>query len=119
MKRTLIAPFILTLLFSISSIQAAEPLRALLVIGGCCHDYGNQRKVLKEGIEARANVKVDIAYNRDRNTSVRFKEYEKIDWANGYDTIIHDECSASVKELSYVQRILAAHQNGVGAVISA
>ena len=33
-----------------------KPLKALLVIGGCCHDYKAQKDILKAGIESRANV---------------------------------------------------------------
>ena len=44
-----------------SGISAAEfrPLRALLVCGGCCHDYPVQKDVLKRGIESRARITVD------------------------------------------------------------
>ena len=27
-----------------------KPLRALLVIGGCCHDYAAQKDILKAGL---------------------------------------------------------------------
>ncbi len=36
-----------------------KPIRALLVIGGCCHDYAKQKDILTKGISARANVAVD------------------------------------------------------------
>ena len=35
-----------------------KPIRALLVAGGCCHDYKHQKDILTEGISARANVAV-------------------------------------------------------------
>ena len=31
-----------------------KPIRALMVTGGCCHDYEAQKKILSEGISARA-----------------------------------------------------------------
>jgi hypothetical protein len=31
-----------------------KPLRALLVCGGCCHDYARQKAILTKGISARA-----------------------------------------------------------------
>lgn len=98
--------------------HAAEPkpLRALLIAGGCCHDYAQQKEVLKLGLEARANVQVEVVYSPDTSTKARFGIYEKPDWANGYDVVIHDECSADVKEIPYVQNILAAHRGGVAAV---
>lgn len=90
--------------------QAAKPLRALLITGGCCHDYGHQKKILKEGLEARANVQVDVIYTADKSTTARFDIYKNPDWAKGYDVIIHDECSADVKDMPYVQNILNAHK---------
>ena len=95
---------------------AVKPLRVLLVLGGCCHDYTRQMDLLKKGLEARAHVQVEFVFNPDTSTKARYEVYEKPDWAKGYDVIIHDECSADVKELEYVQGILAAHKAGVPAV---
>ncbi len=92
------------------------PIKALLITGGCCHDYVAQKNLLKAGIEARAYVTVDLIHSDDRSTKARFDIYEKPDWAAGYQVVIHDECSADVKDMPYVQNILGAHKNGVGAV---
>lgn len=93
-----------------------KPLKALLVLGGCCHDYNKQKDLLKEGIEARANVVVEIAYNPDTTTKAKFEAYLKDSWYAGYDVIIHDECSADVKDVDYVENILAAHKAGIPGV---
>ena len=96
------------------STRAAEgpkPLKALLIAGGCCHEYGKQKDVLKNGLEARARVDVDVVYSPDTSTKARFDIYEKPDWAKGYDVVIHDECSSDVKETAYVQNILNAHKS--------
>src|SRR5438093_1248462 len=52
------------LFLSCSSLpkRAAQPLRALLITGGCCHDYEAQKKILTEGINARANVQWTIIH---------------------------------------------------------
>ncbi len=93
-----------------------KALRVLLVAGGCCHDYAAQKDVLKAGIESRIAAEVDIAYNPDKSTKAVFPVYESEDWAKGYDVILHDECSADVKDPAYVKRILDAHAGGVPAV---
>ena len=93
-----------------------KPLRALLVTGGCCHDYGKQKDVLKKGLEARAQLEITQIHSADTSTKARFEIYEKADWAKGYDVVIHDECSSDVKEPAYVQNILDAHKAGVAAV---
>jgi type 1 glutamine amidotransferase len=90
--------------------ETPKPLRALLIAGGCCHEYGKQKDLLKSGLEARAHVQVDVVYSPDTTTKARFEIYEKSDWAKGYDVIIHDECSSDVKEIAYVQNILNAHK---------
>ncbi|MBI4663766.1 MAG: ThuA domain-containing protein [Verrucomicrobia bacterium] len=95
-----------------ASAEAAEPkpLRALLILGGCCHDYGKQKDLLKAGLEERAHVQVEIVHSEDRTTRARFQLYERTNWAEGYDVVIHDECTSDVKDLAYVQNILAAHK---------
>lgn len=104
--------------FAACPAEAADtrPLRVLLVTGGCCHEYGKQKDILKQGIEARANAVVTQIHTNDTTTRARFPLYESADWASGYDVVIHDECSADVKDLPYVQNILGAHKGGVGAV---
>ncbi len=96
--------------------KEVKPLKALLVLGGCCHDYNKQKDLLKAGIEARAHVTVEIAYNPDTSTKAKFEAYLKDNWYAGYDVIIHDECSADVKDVDYVENILAAHKAGVPGV---
>ena len=105
-------------LFNTTSAVAAgaKPLRALLIAGGCCHDYTKQKDILKKGLEELVNVQIEILYSPDNTTRARFAIYEKPDWAKGFDVIIHDECSSDVTSLPYVQNILRAHREGVAAV---
>ncbi|MEO0414548.1 MAG: ThuA domain-containing protein, partial [Verrucomicrobiota bacterium] len=87
-----------------------RPLKALLIAGGCCHDYVGQHKALYEGIQARANVRVDVVWTRDKSTNPPFPLFDKADWAEGYDVIIHDECAASNKDPQVLENILNAHK---------
>ena len=94
-----------------------KPLKALLITGGCCHDYAKQKELLKTGLEARAHVAVDLFHAADTSTKARFSViYENPNWAKGYDVIIHDECTSDVKDMPYVENILNAHRSGVPAV---
>lgn len=99
-----------------SNQTSAAPLKVLLIAGGCCHDYAAQTQILKKGIEQRINAEVTIVYNPDTSTEATFEIYESDDWADGYDVILHDECSAKVIDEPYVKRILAAHEKGIPAV---
>jgi type 1 glutamine amidotransferase len=106
------------LLIAVAPMVSAEtkPLRVLLVTGGCCHDYATQRKLLEEGLKARANVEIIHAFNPSKATNARFEVYEKEDWHKGFDVVIHDECTADIKDEAYIERILKAHRDGVPAV---
>jgi len=119
MKQTaklLVAAIAAAMPFAASAEPAAKPLKALLIIGGCCHDYATQKEILPAGIAERANIQVDVCYSADKTTKATFSCYDKPDWAAGYDVIIHDECSADVKDLAIVNRILEPHRKGVPAV---
>lgn len=111
-------PFALVLSFStlVKAADSPKPLRVLIVAGGCCHDYDKQKMILAEGLSARANVEVEIAYNPDKGTAPTFDAYQKPDWFKGFDVIIHDECAAAIKDVAVVENILAAHKAGVAGV---
>ncbi|MFM8335328.1 MAG: ThuA domain-containing protein, partial [Opitutaceae bacterium] len=88
----------------------------LLVLGGCCHDYETQQKLLKAGIESRINAVVDIEYNPSKGTDATFPIYEKADWAKGYDLVIHDECAAAADDPAQVANVLKPHVDGTPGV---
>ncbi len=93
-----------------------KPLRVLLVAGGCCHDYEKQKKILADGLTARANVEITTVHEgTDREHKVAL--YEKADWSNGYDVVVHDECFGAVTDDAFVERITAPHTAGLPAVM--
>jgi len=95
-----------------------KPIRALLVLGGCCHDYKKQQELITKGVSARANVQWAIAYDPDTGTKHLNPWYEKEDWAKGFDVVVHDECCSDVKDIKTVEKILAPHKAGLPAVIT-
>jgi type 1 glutamine amidotransferase len=102
------------------TVHAADgdaPIHALLVCGGCCHDYAQQKDILTKGISERANVVWTIAYDPDTTREHKNPVYNSADWANGFDVIVHDECSGMVKDLDVIQRILKPHRDGLPAVV--
>jgi type 1 glutamine amidotransferase len=100
-----------------AAAEEPKPIRALLVLGGCCHDYEKQKDLLTKGISARANVEWAVAYDPDKGTSHRNPIYNNADWAKGFDVIVHDECCADVKDLETINRILEPHRNGLPGVV--
>lgn len=97
--------------------DAPKPLRALMVTGGCCHDYESQKKILSEGITARANVEWTIVHEGGESRTHRVSIYEKPGWANGYDVVLHNECFGALDDVAFVEGIAAAHKAGVPAVM--
>ncbi len=106
-----------SLVRSTQADDAKKPIRALLVIGGCCHDYGKQKDLLTKGISARANIEWVIAYDTDKGTKHLNPIYENADWAKGFDVVVHDECCADVKDKTMIDRILAPHKDGLPGVV--
>ncbi len=115
MKRLLL-PSLVALALASGFANAAEPIKALLIAGGCCHDYAKQKDILKEGIEKRANVHIDIIYSPDHNTKPQFPIYGNPDYAKGYDVVIHDECAADINDQSVVEGVLKPHRDGIPGV---
>jgi uncharacterized protein len=98
--------------------QGAEPLRALMITGGCCHDYEAQKKILSEGISARANVAWTIIHEGSSDSrETKFSIYEKPDWTKGFDVVVHNECSGFVTNVDWVEHIAKGHFDGVPAVV--
>ena len=96
--------------------ESPRPLKALLVIGGCCHDYAAQKEILKSGLEKRANLTVDVVYSPDKTTNPALPILGNPDYAKGYDVVIHDECGADIKDPDLIKGVLAPHRAGIPGV---
>lgn len=112
--------FLLTLLaVAAGAAFAAEkprPIKALMVTGGGFHDYDAQRKTLTEGLTKRLNLDLTVV-QEGTTREHRMSIYEKANWADGYDVIIHNECFGMVADKEFVERVAAPHKAGVPAVI--
>ncbi len=93
-------------------------VRALMVTGGCCHDYQNQKKLISEGLSKRiGNIDWTILeYGSDRD--VKADIYTDGDWIEGFDMVVHNECFGAVEDPGFVQGIVDAHvKHGVPAIV--
>jgi hypothetical protein len=95
---------------------AVSPIRALLVTGGCCHDYSHQKDILKSGVEARANVTIQQVHTDDSSTHPPLAIRGNPDYAKGYDLVIHDECAADVSDPIEIKAVLKPHAEGIPGV---
>ncbi|MGC6581840.1 MAG: DUF7133 domain-containing protein [Akkermansiaceae bacterium] len=112
-----LAPAVVVLMSLLASGGSKEPgeesplpLKALLIAGGCCHDYEKQHLALSNGIQKRAKVRVDVMWTRDKSTNPPLPVYDDPDWAKGYDVVIHHECAASHRNPETIKHILDAHK---------
>lgn len=106
----------LSLPLSTRAAEGAKPLRVLLLTGGCCHDYAGQKDILKNGLEARANVVVTQIHTDDKSTKPPLAVFGNPDYAKGFDVIIHDECAADISDPATIRGVLAPHQAGIPGV---
>ncbi len=96
---------------------AEKPIRALLVTGGCCHDYARQKLILARGVSARANVVWTVAHQGGSTTNAKIPLYNDPHWADGFDVVVHNECFSDAKDPAWVDRILKPHREGLPAVL--
>jgi hypothetical protein len=115
-RNLVVAASFLFAIFVSKAADAPKPLKLLLVTGGCCHDYAAQKDILKKGLEARANVTLDIVYSDDTSTKPPLPILGNPDYANGYDLVIHDECAADVNDPKLVEGVLKPHRDGIPGV---
>ena len=119
---SLVASIFLVCSVALNFAQAADPkpLRALLITGGCCHDYAKQKNILKQGLEARANVVVDQIHTEipagASATKPPLPIYGNPDYAKGYDVVIHDECASDINDPATIKGVLAPHCAGIPGV---
>ena len=94
-------------------------IKALMITGGCCHDYDNQKVILPEGVNARSAVDIDWTIVHQGGTSVNtmIPFYNEPNWAEGYDVVVHNECFAQVGDEAFIEQILAPHREGTPAVL--
>ena len=69
-------------------------IRALVVSGGCCHDYALQDKVMMDVMAKVLPIDWTVVLQGGNGTTAKLPVYEKADWAKGFDLVVHNECSA-------------------------
>ena len=98
------------------ALSAPQPLRILLITGGCCHDYSKQKDLLKKGLEERTHAVVDQIHTDDKSTHPPLAILGNPDYARGYDLVIHDECAADISDRAAVAAVLKPHRDGIPGV---
>jgi type 1 glutamine amidotransferase len=100
----------------VPAAEPGKPLEVLYVTGGCCHDYEAQKKIIAEGLAARARVNVTVVHEGGESREHRVSIYGKPRWAEGYDVVFHNECFGHVNDPEFLGKIIAEHARGVPGV---
>jgi type 1 glutamine amidotransferase len=103
--------------------QAGAPneprIKALVVSGGCCHDYTTQAKLVMESIGRVLPVDWTVVNQGGTAREAKIPLYANPDWINGFDIVVHNECFGFVDDPDYIRRIVAAHRTtGIPAVVT-
>lgn len=101
----------------VKEFYSGAPLQALIVTGGCCHNYLYQTFALGSGVQKVANVDFEVVHTGGRGTEAMIDLYNNPAWAEPYDVVIHNECFANTADPEYIRRITEAHRGGVPAVV--
>jgi uncharacterized protein len=90
---------------------AGQPrIKALVVSGGCCHDYPNQDKLVMEIVRKVLPVDWTVVYQGGTARESKIPLYANPDWIKGFDIVFHNECFGFVDDAEYIRRITAAHR---------
>ena len=96
----------------------SKPIKALLITGGCCHDYSFQTKQLIQAAKDRGvDIEWTVVNEGGKGTKAEIDLYDKRDWAEGFDVVVHNECFAGTTNPAYIRRITQVHHEGVNAVV--
>ena len=98
-------------------IYEGEPIKALLITGGCCHNYLFQSLALTTGTEKQADIEWTVVNEGGKGTRAQIDLYKDPDWAKPYDVVVHNECFAATTDADYIRSITKAHKGGTPAVV--
>ena len=91
-------------------------LRALVISGGCCHDYSAQNKILINNVDKALPVDWTVLIEGGRGTKGRVALYDTPDWSKGFDIVVHNECYADNSDPKLIRQIAAGHKTGIPAI---
>jgi type 1 glutamine amidotransferase len=95
--------------------HAEKPLKVIIVSGGCCHDYANQKNILAETLTAKINAEItQIGEDPDAVKAALSKE----GWAGDADAVVYNFCDAKQTDYDYIKSVANVHtEGGKGAVM--
>ena len=71
------------------------PIDAMIITGGCCHDYTGQSKVLMDTLNAVMPINWTVVHGMAALPDGRLPLFDNSNWARGFEIVIHNECWAN------------------------
>jgi type 1 glutamine amidotransferase len=108
------------LALSVAAAVAADkgaknsPFRALMITGGCCHDYTMQKEIVSVGISKRVPTEWTIFHSDDQAKSREYMSHAG--WADGFDYVVYNHCFAQQNDVAFIDSVAAVHEAGLPAV---
>jgi uncharacterized protein len=100
---------------------AGQPrIKALMVAGGCCHDYPTQGGMLMKMLQTELPIDWNFVYTGGTAGQFLPALYNDPTWFRGYDLVVHNECFTPADSLvsdQYLANAAAATRAGVPAVV--
>lgn len=123
-QRCLVVAACLASLFP--TVRAAEPearpVKALLVTGGCCHNYAEQAAIITSRLSSNAvalgfKINWTVDHQGGRTTFNKLALFDNPDWAKGYDVVVHNYCLPDIADADWVRQVMKPHREGMPAVV--
>lgn len=102
---------------ALNGFAAEKELKALIITGGCCHNYAFQSQAITQAISKVAEVKWTILQDARTGTRGEIDLYKDSNWAKAYDVVVHNECFADTDDPEYIRSITEAHKAGTPAMV--
>ena len=90
LKTSLLAFVFILLISPLAHAAKPEPIKAVMYVGGCCHDYDKMPIYLKKEIAKLANI--DIEVRKFEKAEEMATEFHKPDFGKNFDVIIYNMC---------------------------
>lgn len=100
---------------------AGQPrIKALMVAGGCCHDYPAQAAIFMRQLHEELPIDWTFQYLNWQANREAPAFYSDPNWFQGYDIVVHNDCFTPPDSLlseEYLSNAAAANRAGIPAVV--
>lgn len=100
------------------SSKIEKPIKALLLTGGCCHNYDYQKKKIQEFTSKKINIEWEVLHEGEELKDYKQSVYGVDDWSSKYDVVVHNECFAKMKDDNFIKKAVQSHlKSDIGIVM--